>query len=217
MRKLEKLIIPVINRETFEEASSDIRLVEKFLPTGGWIHIDVSDGRFSNTKSWGSPQDLKSLETELNIEAHLMVQDLDEAIDSWIDAGVKRVIIPAQKVLNIDNISEKIHKRGAELMISYDPNTQIEGAGGYLDKIDGYQVLSVSPGPSGQDFEEESLSRISFLRGFGEGVKIEVDGGINLETGRMALEAGANILASSSYIFKSQNPEDAYKKLDSIL
>lgn len=212
-----RLIIPSINRSSLEEATQDIRKAESFLPADGRIQIDVSDGRFSETKSWGDPEEFANLGVSLETEVHLMVEDPESVFVPWLQAGAKRLAVPVQAVRDIDFLKGEAEKHGADLMLSFDPSVPIESAIPYLKDLKYIHVLSVSPGPSGQSFDEQSLERIKFLREANGGVKIEVDGGINPEIGKRVLEAGADILVVASYIFQSENPAEAFKELESIL
>ena len=145
-----------------------------------------------------------------------MVADPDALVGAWLEAGVKRVIVHSQTVRNLNDIAKKVEEYGAGLMIAFDPSQDIEKAKEYITNFDQFQVLTVPPGPSGQEFSQDALDRIKFLRQLGASARIEVDGGINLETGKKALEAGADILVSGSYIFSHPDPKKAFEELNSL-
>jgi len=210
------LIIPSINRASLEEAARDIAKAEEFVPEGGYIHLDVADGHFTPWRSWGNPAELKKLATKLNVEVHLMVEDPEAVAISWMEVGVRRLIVPVQTIKDISFLKEECQKYGVELMLSFDLTVPIEGALPYVGDVESFHVLTVHPGRSGQEFEEDALKYIKFLRGADAGVKIEVDGGVNPETGAKAIEAGADILVSGDYIFSSEEPAEAFKTLESI-
>ena len=210
------MIIPSINSPTFEGAAQYIRQAQSFLPKDGWIHIDVSDGEFSNTTSWGDPAQFANLEVPLQTEVHLMVADPDALVLPWLEAGVKRIIVHVQTVRDLKEISNQVKKYGAQLMLSFDPSQPIEKVKEYVEEFDQFQILAASPGPSGQEFNPETLKKISLLRQLSGGAKIEVDIGMNPTTGKQALEAGADILVSGNYIFNHPNPKKAFEELNSI-
>lgn len=211
------MVIPSINCPNFLEAEKRIRQAELLLlPGEGWIHIDVSDGKFSETTSWGSPEELKSIKTDLNVEVHLMIQDPESVIESWLDVGVKRVVVHLQSIKNPRFILDICKKYGAEAVLSFDPSTPIENGIPYLKDFSFFQVLSVSPGPSGQKFLENSIDKIRALRERAPTATIEVDGGIDELTVKLARAAGADILVSGNYIFGNPNPSGAYEKLRAL-
>ncbi len=210
------MIIPSINRATFEEAARDIAKAKEFLPADGWLHLDVADGHFTSWRSWSNPAEYKSLGTSFNLEVHLMVKDPEAVAVSWIEVGAKRLVVPVQTVKDIEFLKKQCDETGVQLSLSFDSTVPIEGALPYIKDADMFQILAVTPGSSGQKFDESALDRVRFLRGADAGVKIEVDGGVNPETGARALEAGADILVAGNYIFSSKDPAKAYQTLNSL-
>lgn len=207
------MIIPSVNRPNFEAAKKDIKKAEEFAQ---WIHIDVSDGKFTPHLSWGDPQDLKTVETNLKIEVHLMVEKPDEVFEDWLKAGVKRIIIHLESVRDLENISRIATAYNAEVMLAIRPDTLAEALLPYKNTFTYFQILCVSPGPSGQKFQESSLEKVKFLQEQFSDATIEVDGGINPETARLSQEAGADILVAGAYIFSNPDPKTAYHELASI-
>jgi len=207
------LVIPSINCPDFKSASRQIKIAEEFSE---WIHIDVSDGKFTNTRSWGSPEELRSIETKLNVEVHLMTDDPEDYIEGWLAAGAKRVIVHLQAVKDPQYVIDICKKYGAEAVLSLDPSISLEKALPYLKSFSFFQVLSVYPGPSGQKFEDGSALKVKALRERAPTATIEVDGGINESTGRLVKSAGADVLVAGNYIFGSPDPRGAYERLNSI-
>ncbi len=188
---------------------------EGFVPSGGWLHIDVADGKFTTWKSWGNPDELQDLNTKLNIEVHLMVEDPQSAAGSWLEAGAKRLIVPVQKVRDMDVFHRLTDGYKAQLIPSFDLSVPIEEAKQYV-WAECLGILAVDPGRSGQVTNEDAFGRVKFLRENIPGVKIEFDGGVDLDTGARALEAGADILISGHYIFESANPKENFEKLNNL-
>lgn len=211
------MVIPVINCPDFETAKERIKKTATFFPRGdGWFHLDVADGKFTSYINWGDPEELKNLQLKtytLNFEVHLMVEKPEAVIEDWLKAGAARVIVHLQAITDLDFLLKLTGQYRAELMISVDPSVPVEAIRVYLDKVNSFHVLAVFPGPSGQKFQKEALVKIRFLRDRSPNAKIEVDGGIDPETGKLVKEAGADILAAGDYIFLSDDPEEAYYEL----
>lgn len=145
-----------------------------------------------------------------------MVENPDEVFESWFKAGAKRIIVHLESVKNPEAISEIAKSYDAEVMLAILPDTSAEKLLPYAKRFQYFQILCVSPGPSGQKFHEACLGKVKFLQEKLPGATIEVDGGINLETDRLAKDAGADILVSGAYILNSSDPEKAYKELSLI-
>ncbi len=208
-------IIPVINCHDEESASE---LAKKAGEFSEWVHLDVSDARFTFNKSWGDSSVWPKFGKNLNLEVHLMVEEPEKEIDAWIKAGAKRIIVHAEAVNAeiVSGIKKKTDSADIKLMLAINPETPAEKLKLYFDEIAEFQILAVYPGPSGQKFRMLCTDKIRFLRREMPNVIIEVDGGINEETAKLVKEAGADIAVSASYIFGSPDPKSAYEKLKSI-
>lgn len=197
MKKIE--IIPAINAKNFSEVKEKLNFIEPF---SNWAHIDVSDGVFTETLLWNKSAELKNLETRVKIEIHLMVSCPEKIIDDWMIKNVKRIIFNIESSENPEYIIKKCGERGIEAGISLGPGEPLSRLKPFFLSVNFFQILAVLPGRAGQEFLPQSLEKIKELRQEREMCDIEVDGGINLETGRESINAGANILVSASYIFQ---------------
>ncbi len=175
-----------------------------------WIHFDVMDGHFVPNLTFG-PDILKAFckVSDLYKDVHLMVTDPVFFSDVFIKAGADHITFHYE-TLNHDEIlslANHIHDQGKTVGISIKPNTPVEVLKPYLHDFDLFLIMSVEPGFGGQKFMESSLDKISTLRKClneeGLSSHIEVDGGINEETGKLVKEAGADVLVAGSYIFKN--------------
>lgn len=202
-------IIPAIIAKDFQELKNKIKQIEPYVE---WAQLDVMDGKFVENITWNNPSDLKELETSLKLEAHLMVEKPEEVVDDWIKSGVKRIIIHYESTKQLDEIIKKIQDTGLEAGIAVNPKTSVDVL---KSNVSTFLVMTVNPGRGGQEFLEETLEKIKILREKYKNVKIEVDGGINLETAPKVVQAGANILAVGSTIFKSEDIGGIIKKLKS--
>lgn len=209
----EAIIIPAINELDFEGVKAKIKKAQEF--GSEWAHIDVADGIFTKNFLWNDPRRLKAerKDFKVKIEVHLMVGNPDELISEWLDSGVDRVIVHLETVKNIQELKRKCEEKGVELVLAVNPDTPVEDLFGYLN-LNHFLILAVNPGISGQKFQPGQLEKIKALRSARPDVKIEVDGGVNLENAEQIKEAGADILVSASAIWSSENPGETYKKLN---
>lgn len=176
----------------------------------------MEDGVFTPNVTWGNLEEFSHLATELpmlRFEVHLMVANPEEVMESWLKAGAERVIVHIEAMSDPHRILETVKRTGGEVMLAINPGTSTEMLAPYLNSFPAFQVLAVPPGPSGQKFDESVLEKIKFLREKAPNAIIEVDGGINPETAKLAKEAGANILVSGAYVMGSPDPKGAYEEL----
>lgn len=203
-------IIPAINAQTFEEVAQKIKLIE---PHASWIHLDAADGTFTKNTIWHNPADLALLETSLNLEVHLMINNIERRIDDWIVSGVKRIIFHVGGCKDPDFVIKKCKEAKIDAAISIGPDESIIKAMEHKNKVDMFQILGVRPGLTGQKAENDTFDRIKEVRNFCSFCIIEVDGGMNKETIPRAVEAGADIIVAASAIF---NGEDIGKSIEEL-
>ena len=214
-------IIPAINCSDSDCIRSKFERAASFFPTNTWLHIDVADGIFTYNKTWNNPEDLKSINLQFpsfkpSLEIHLMVENPEAVIGSWLRAGARRIIVHLETVSDLDGLLEICGQHNASLMISSRPEASLKSYEPYLRRCKQFQVLSVNPGLAGQRFLPLTLEKLKFLRKQVPDAKIEIDGGINLENGKRAVEAGADLLVSASYIFDAVDPGENYKRLERL-
>jgi len=214
------IVVPAINATDKGEAAEKMKIA---LQLTKLIHLDIVDGQFAANTTWGSPDELKQVIAEnkelanARFELHLMVADPGKVMESWLVTDVvSRVIVHVESMKDFNFISKTCTQYGAELMLAINPATDPSALGPYKEKISHVQVLGVPPGLPGQEFNKEVINKVKLLRESMPDVKIEVDGGMNLETGKAAREAGADILVSASYLLRSDNPKKAYKQLSNL-
>lgn len=204
-------VIPSINVRTFEEVQERIRKVEPYVK---WCHLDVTDGIFSKHLTWHDPRDLLNLETSLNVEVHLMVSEPEKILDQWLIKPVKRVIVHLEAAKDTELIIRKCREAGIEIGLAINPETFWGKFEPWLGKVDIYEVLAVHPGPSGQEVDwPEMLGKIRHIRERCSDCIIEVDGGINPDTAKKAVEAGADLLVAGAFVFGSEDTKEAIEKL----
>jgi ribulose-phosphate 3-epimerase len=206
MKKIQ--ISPSILAADFSQLGSEIKRLEK----GGadMIHVDVMDGHFVPNLTIGPPV-IKALRknSSLKFDVHLMISPVHEYISSYADAGADIITIHPEATANLEASILKIKQLNKKVGLSLNPGTKIDIIKNFLDKIDLVLIMSVNPGFGGQKFIPEVLEKIKELKKIQTekniNFDIEIDGGINFDNCRMAIEAGANILVSGTTVFKSNN------------
>ncbi|MEA4874136.1 ribulose-phosphate 3-epimerase [Anaerorhabdus sp.] len=180
-----------------------------------WLHFDVMDGHFVPNLTFG-PDILKAYRkmTSLLLDVHIMVDDPVFFADVFMDAGAEVITFHIEALDNIEEciqLAQNIRSRGVKAGISIKPKTDLVLIKELLAEIDLVLVMSVEPGFGGQSFIPESLERIQTLKKWinekNLNVLIEVDGGINQETGKLCKDAGADVLVAGSYVFKNNIKE----------
>lgn len=203
-------VIPSINVPTFEEVQERIKQIEHHV---SWCHLDVTDGIFSKHITWHNPSDLPLLDTKLNVEVHLMIEEPEKAIDQWLIKPIKRVIVHLEAVKDIDMIISRCKSAGIEIGLAICPDTFWDVLIPWLKKVDLIQVLAVNPGPSGQEMTEKIMDKVTHLRIACKECILEVDGGINPDTAKRVWDAGADIVVSAGYIFSNSDIDETINKL----
>ena len=207
-------LIPTINEESFEEIKRKIEIITPFTD---WIQIDVCNNTFAPRMTWNNPQDLLTIDTNLNIEIHLMIENPENVLDEWYKIPqIKRVIIHYEATDNVEKNIEIAQKYGKELGLAIGPETSWELLTKYFDRINFIQLLAVNPGLAGQEFNLRILDKIKTLKENKNNVIIEIDGGVNLNVAKLVKEAGANIINSSSFIFKNPDIPNIIKQLKEV-
>ena len=215
---MEKIkIAPSILSADFSKMGEE---VEKLAGYGAdLIHCDVMDGVFVDNITFGPKmiEDIRE-KTNLELDVHLMIKRPFEFIDIFAEAGADYITVHEEVVReNREQALLKIKKAGKKCGIVINPDTPVKNIEGVIDKCDIVLVMSVFPGFGGQKFIEAVLPKIEYIaeRKVREGLKteIEIDGGINEETAKRAISAGANILVAGSSVFKASDRSRAIKAL----
>ncbi len=212
------VVIPGIEGADAESVKQQYEKVKDLNPDG-WVHLDITDGKFSPAVNWGSPEELQSLVagSKSLVELHLMVADVEKVLGGWLETGaLKRVVVHLEAMSDPVFVVTKCKEYEAEPMLAIRPETEVERLFAHKDDFHAFQILAVNPGWPGQKFDEKVLSKIHWLREKIPNVIIEVDGGVNPEVARKCHEAGANVLISTSYIQKSPDSQKAYRELSDI-
>lgn len=182
-----------------------------------WLHIDIMDGHFVPNLSFG-PEVVSQVRkvSPLFLDVHIMVSDPSFYAPVFINAGADLITFHIEAIENPLPLIQEIKSKGRKVGISIKPKTNVETIFPYLKDVDLILVMSVEPGFGGQSFMSIALEKLKAIRTEIERQNVEVilqvDGGINAQTGKQCVEAGANCLVAGSYIFKN-NIEEAVNSL----
>ena len=175
-----------------------------------WAHLDVMDGMFVPNITIG-PLVVKAIRpiSDITFDVHLMIQDPIRYVDQFAKAGADYITVHTEAEGDIMGAIERIRELGKHPGISLNPDTPVSEIERYLEHVDLILVMTVQPGFGGQKFRENGPEKISRIRKMadatGRRILVSVDGGINRDTGRRCVEAGVDVLAAGSYLFKQED------------
>jgi ribulose-phosphate 3-epimerase len=206
MKKIQ--ISPSILSADFSQLGNEIKRLEE----GGadMIHMDVMDGHFVPNLTMG-PSIIKALRqyTKLPFDVHLMISPVHKYIQDYADAGADIITIHPEATKDLKRSIQHIRSLNKKVGVSLNPETEIDIITDLLNEIDLVLIMSVNPGFAGQKFIPKVLDKIRELKKIKNqrnlNFDIEIDGGINFDNNKLAIEAGANILVSGTTIFKNNN------------
>ena len=202
------IISPSILGGTFSNMEKIISDLDK--SKAEYIHFDVMDGDFVPNLTFG-PQFISNLRgfSKKVFDVHLMINRVGKFINDYINTGADLITFHVEIDENINEIIKTIKSANIKCGISLKPNTSWESIKPYLENLDQILIMTVEPGFGGQLFMNDQLEKIKKIREFTNSqnvrIDIQVDGGINYETGKLCIDAGANVLVAGSFLFKQEN------------
>lgn len=183
-----------------------------------WLHIDVMDGHFVPNISFGAPV-MKCIRKDFDgiFDVHLMISEPLRYLDDFVKGGADIITFHLESDSDPDATIAAIHEKGCKAGISIKPKTPAEAVKPYLDRVDMVLVMTVEPGFGGQKFMTDMMPKVTQIRQWisesGREIDLQVDGGVNAETAKVCVEAGANVLVAGSYLFSKPDYAAAIKTL----
>ena len=209
-------ISPSILGGSFTNMKDTIKLIDQ--SKAEYIHFDVMDGDFVPNLTFG-PQFISNVRqySKKTFDVHLMINRVGKFLDDYIKAGSDIITFHLEIDENINELISKIKTNNIRCGIAIKPASPWEEIKPYLNNIDQIIIMTVEPGFGGQKFMDDQLLKINQLRKYISDnqlhVDLEVDGGVNYETGKICVDAGANILVAGSFLFKQENLTQACNQL----
>ena len=183
-----------------------------------WLHIAVMDGHFVPNISFGAPV-MKCIRKDFDgiFDVHLMISEPLRYLDDFVKGGADMITFHLESDSDPDATIAAIHEKGCKAGISIKPKTPAEAVKPYLDRVDMVLVMTVEPGFGGQKFMTDMMPKVTQIRQWisetGREIDLQVDGGVNAETAKVCVEAGANVLVAGSYLFSKPDYAAAIKTL----
>lgn len=213
------IISPSVLSCDFANVQRDVEMINN--SDADWFHIDIMDGVFVPNISFGFPV-MKAIKRHAKkpLDVHLMIDNPDQYIEDFASAGADILTVHFEACTHLHRTINAIREAGMKAGVAINPHTSVTVLEEVLDSLDLVLIMSVNPGFGGQKFIESSIGKVAKLREMKTNLNpdliIEVDGGVNLETGNRLVEAGASALVAGSFVFKSEKPINTIKALKGL-
>jgi len=213
------IISPSILSADFANIQRDVEMINQ--SEADWFHIDIMDGVFVPNLSFGFPV-IKAIKRHATkpMDVHLMIVDPDRYITEFKNSGADLLTVHYEACTHLHRTIQAIKAEGMKAGVSLNPHTPIHLLKDIIADLDLVLLMSVNPGFGGQKFIEQTYTKTAELRKLidenNSSAIIEIDGGVNLDTGKKLLESGADALVAGSFVFKSSDPEKTIGDLKSL-
>jgi len=216
---MSTIVAPSLLAADFLHLERDIDMLNR--SEADWIHLDIMDGVFVPNISFGFPViNLLKKVTRKPMDAHLMIVQPEKFIDEIAITGATFMNVHYEACNHLHRIVNEIRKKGMKPAVTLNPHTPVSLLEDILPDLEMVLLMSVNPGFGGQQFIKHSVRKVAQLKEMmlkqGTSALIEVDGGVNLETGRLLVDAGADVLVAGSFIFSADDPEEMIRLLKAL-
>ncbi len=211
-----RIIAPSILAADFNILGKEIEMINS--SNAGYIHCDVMDGVFVPNISFGIPviEHVNRI-AQKPLDVHLMIVNPDNLIEAFVNAGASIITVHYEACQHLNRTIQLIKSLGAKASVCLNPHTPVAVLEDIIEYIDMVLLMSVNPGFGGQAFIENTYKKVRQLKELininNPKCLIEVDGGVNFETGKKLFENGADVLVAGSFIFNSKNPTGTIRQL----
>lgn len=216
---MSAIISPSLLAADFLNLGKDVEMVNN--SEAGWIHLDIMDGVFVPNISYGMPivAQIKKIARK-PLDVHLMIVQPERYIEDFHKAGADILTIHLEASTHLHRSLQQIKSLGMKAGVALNPHSPVSLLEDVIQDIDVVLIMSVNPGFGGQSFIPQSLEKVKKLRHLitesRSSTLIEIDGGVNLETGQQLISAGADALVAGSFVFKSKDPAATIKELHEL-
>ena len=216
---MKRFIAPSILSANFNHLGKDIETINQ--SEADFIHFDVMDGVFVPNISFGIPviEHVRKI-AQKPLDVHLMIVNPDHFIEPFVKAGASLLTVHYEVCPHLHRTIQQIKSFGIKASVCLNPHTPVAFLENIISDLDMVLLMSVNPGFGGQKFIANTYKKVSQLREMVEKQNpdclIEVDGGVNYETGKLLFEAGANVLVAGSFVFQSVNPAETIRNLKNV-
>jgi ribulose-phosphate 3-epimerase len=213
------IIAPSVLSADFGNLQRDIEMINN--SEADWFHVDIMDGVFVPNISFGFPiMEALKKHAKKTLDVHLMITQPDRYIQEFKNAGAHILTVHQEACLHVHRTIQNIKENGMKASVALNPGTPIETLDAVLEDLDMVLIMSVNPGFGGQKFIQNTLKKVENLKNriikLGLKTLIEIDGGVNLETGKSLVNAGADALVAGNFVFSSSAPAATISDLKKI-